>query len=129
MGWDLVSGRRVSRRGTAIDHHLTLARVQSLSDNLRVIPAAAFCNRKENRFVTRQHFRPAVAALFLAFRHRLRRTAAGGHLQQSGTGIWCEDDVVVRAPDRAARTGTAIAQRSEEHTSELQSHSFISYAV
>src|SRR5437870_8219126 len=110
MNVSQMSGREVMRSGAAFDHNLSLARIELLADDLGVVPTAAFCDRKKNGFVSRQHLRPAVAALFLALRQGLRRAARSGHLQQSGTGVGREDDDVVGSPYRAARPCTAVAQ-------------------
>ena len=46
-----------------------------------------------------------------------------------GSGALVEGGNVPKAPINLAAVRAAVAMRSEEHTSELQSHSFTSYAV
>src|SRR5438128_9824610 len=104
-----MPGGEVMRSSAAIDDELPFARVESLSDNLRIIPTAAFCNRKKNRFVARQHLGPPIAALFLPLRQCLRCTSRCGNLQESRTGIGRKDDSVFRCPYRAARSCSTIA--------------------
>src|SRR5215469_1022093 len=103
-----MPGRKVMRSSAAVDDELTLTRIEPLRDDLRVIPTAAFCDCEKNRFVAWQHFGPSVAALFFALRQGLRCAARGGNLQQSGTGVGCVDDSVVRSPYGTARPRAGV---------------------
>src|SRR2546423_7725996 len=99
------------RSSTTVDDELPLARVESLRDNLRVIPTAAFCDREQNRLIARQYFGPTVAALFLALGQRLRCAAGSRNMQQSRAGIGRINDRVLRCPHGPPRSCTGIAQR------------------
>src|ERR1051326_625632 len=57
---------------------------------------------------------------------RLHRRVVGGSLGRASRSEWCRGRECVRGLPEFPRVAES---RSEEHTSELQSHSFISYAV